>query len=62
MALVVDIALYAVLPGAHTRIRVVDQVDKQSDANAKECSNYHMIALISHARKVILGIPSHIII
>ena len=30
--------------------------------NAKKCSNYHMIALISHARKVILGIPSHIII
>lgn len=33
MALVVDIALYAVLPGAHTRIRVVDQVDKQSDVS-----------------------------
>ena len=25
--------------------------------NAKECSNYHTIALISHARKVMLKIP-----
>ena len=25
--------------------------------NAKECSNYHTIALISHASKVILKIP-----
>ena len=26
--------------------------------NAKECSNYHTIALISHASKVMLKIPS----
>ena len=25
--------------------------------NAKECSNYHTIALISHANKVMLKIP-----
>ena len=27
--------------------------------NAKECSNYHTIALISHARKVMLRGPFH---
>ena len=33
MALVMDIALYTVLPGAHARIRVVDQVDQESDVS-----------------------------
>ena len=27
------------------------------EGNAKECSNYHTIALISHASKVMLNIP-----
>ena len=31
--LVMDIALYTVLPGAHARIRVVDQVDQESDVS-----------------------------
>ena len=29
----------------------------QKKGNAKECSNYHTIALISHASKVMLKIP-----
>ena len=33
MALVVDLALYTVLPGAHARIRVVDQGDQESDVS-----------------------------
>ena len=32
------------------------QFSNLKDGNAKECSNYHTIALISHARKVMLKI------
>ena len=33
------------------------QYQRISKGNAKECSNYHIIALISHASKVMLKIP-----
>ena len=35
---------------------VIQQKERQCQSNAKECSNYHTIALISHASKVILKI------
>ena len=35
---------------------VIQQKERQCQSNAKECSNYHTIALISHASKVMLKI------
>ena len=34
----------------------IKTLPKKKKCNAKECSNYHTIALISHARKVMLKI------
>ena len=39
-----------------TRLEKVSFHSIPQNGNAKECSNYHTIALISHARKVILKI------
>ena len=35
---------------------VIQQKERQCQSNAKECSNYHTIALISHASQVMLKI------
>ena len=39
-----------------TRLEKVRFYSIPKKGNAKECSNYHMIALISHASKVLLKI------
>ena len=40
-----------------TRLEKVVFIPILKKGNAKECSNYHTIALISHASKVMLTIP-----
>ena len=40
-----------------TGLEKVSFIPIPNKGNAKECSNYHTIALISHASKVMLKIP-----
>ena len=44
------------LPFATARVNLEGIIPKKG--NAKECSNYHTIALISHASKLMLNSPS----
>ena len=39
-----------------TGLEKVSFIPIPKKGNAKECSNYHIVALISHARKVMLKI------
>ena len=48
---------YGKLSSGHRTGKGQFSFQSQRKGNAKECSNYHTIALISHASKVMLKIP-----